>query len=81
MFYFIDNQAAPNGHHEVHSVGCKRMPTDKAYLGNFEDAGQALIEARKDFWQSSCCETCVADKRMEAGTVRISMALPWALDR
>lgn len=81
MFYFIDNRATPNGQHEVHSVGCKRMPTDKAYLGNFEDAGQALIEARKDFWQSACCETCVADKRIETGTVRISMALPWALDR
>jgi hypothetical protein len=81
MFYFINNHAAENGNHEVHAVGCKRMPTDKAYLGNFENVGQALVEARKDFWQSSCCEACGGTQRTEHRPVRISMSVPWALER
>ena len=75
MFYFINNHATNNGNHQVHAQGCKRMPTDKAYLGNFDNAGPALIEARKDFWQSSHLRTLRAGKqRVEPRPVRISMA-------
>jgi hypothetical protein len=81
MFYFIDNHAAKNGNHEVHALGCKHMPSDKAYLGNFDNVGQALVEARKDFWQSASCEVCVGGHRQEHRTVRIGMSLPWALER
>jgi hypothetical protein len=81
MFYFINNHAAENGNHEVHAQGCKLMPSDKAYLGNFENVGQALVEARKDFWQSSSCSGCIGVHRNEHRPVRISMALPWALER
>lgn len=81
MFYFINNHATTNGNHEVHAQGCKLMPTDKAYLGNFENVSQALIEARKDFWQSSTCESCASKLRTDHRPVRISMALPWALER
>lgn len=61
--YFVNNFAQPNGDHEVHRVGCVRMPTDKRYLGNFLAVGEALIESRKDFWQSSGCLSCARDFR------------------
>ena len=59
--FFINNHAADDGNHEVHRVGCKRMPTDKAYLGNFEHVDEALMEARKEFWQSGGCERCARE--------------------
>ena len=54
--FFINNFSQPDGSHEVHLLGCNRMPSDKRYLGNFYSVSEALIEARKDFWQSSGCE-------------------------
>lgn len=59
--YFINNHAQPNGDHEVHKVGCVRMPADKRYLGNYEYVGEAMLEARKEFWQSSGCMACARD--------------------
>jgi len=56
--YFINNHAQPNGDHEVHSVGCRQMPPDKRYLGNFDSLPEAMMEARKEFWRSSHCVTC-----------------------
>ena len=63
--YFIDNHEADCGTHRVHALGCKHMPTDKRYLGNFFDAGEALMEARKEFWRSSGCEACVREAHIE----------------
>jgi hypothetical protein len=76
--FFINNHAADDGNHQVHRLGCKRMPTDKAYLGNFENTGEALMEARKDFWHSATCEHCVAGVRVEPRPVRIGGVLIWA---
>jgi hypothetical protein len=59
--FFINNFAQPDGSHEVHLVGCNRMPPDKRYLGNFYSVAEALIEARKDFWQSNGCERCARE--------------------
>jgi hypothetical protein len=59
--FFINNFSQPDGSHEVHLVGCKRMPPDKRYLGNFDTVAEALIEARKEFWQSSGCERCARE--------------------
>jgi len=56
--FFIDNYPQPDGTHEVHCVGCKRMPADKRYLGNYTNVADALMEGRKDFWQASGCEHC-----------------------
>ena len=56
--YFINNHAQPNGDHEVHAVGCRQMPADKRYLGNFDTLPEAMMEARKEFWQSSNCISC-----------------------
>ena len=59
--FFINNFAQADGSHEVHLLGCKRMPTDKRYLGNFYSVSEALIEARKEFWQSGGCERCARE--------------------
>jgi len=76
--YFINNHATDDGDHEVHALGCRRMPTDKAYLGNFENVSEALIEARKDFWQSSCCKACAAGVNEEPRPLRIGNVLIWS---
>lgn len=68
--YFINNHAVDDGSHEVHALGCKRMPMDKRYLGNFYDAGEALMEARKEFWQSSGCPACVDEPHVEVHMTR-----------
>jgi hypothetical protein len=60
--FFINNFPQPDGNHEVHLVGCKRMPADKRYLGNYYSVSEALIEARKDFWQPSGCERCAREQ-------------------
>jgi len=59
--FFINNHPEPDGTHEVHLVGCKRMPSDKRYLGNFYSVSEALIEARQEFWQSGGCERCARE--------------------
>jgi hypothetical protein len=69
--YFINNHGANDGAHEVHLVGCKQMPVDKAYLGNFEHVGEALVEARKDFWQSRGCLSCAREYRTEYRAVLV----------
>ena len=71
--FFINNHPQPDGSHEVHLVGCNRMPTDKRYLGNFYSVSEALIEARQEFWQSSGCERCARELPLTAagGTHRI----------
>ncbi|MEJ0088006.1 MAG: hypothetical protein WDO72_20255 [Pseudomonadota bacterium] len=66
--YFVNNAALPDGNHEVHAMGCSGMPVDKRYLGNFEDSTQAIIEARKDFWQASSCGKCGHSRRIDATT-------------
>ena len=69
--FFIDNFPQPDGNHEVHLVGCKRMPTDKRYLGNYCSASEALIEARKEFWTSSGCERCAREQPVTSSIGRI----------
>ena len=69
--YFVDNSTQPDGTHEVHAVGCKRMAIDKQYLGDFLTCEQATIEARKQFWTTGSCVRCM-DTLNEAETVRIA---------
>ena len=59
--FFINNFARADGSHEVHRLGCTKMPPDKRYLGNFYSVSEALIEARKEFWQSGGCERCARE--------------------
>lgn len=68
--YFIDNEASTEGNHEVHALGCKRMPSDKRYLGNYDFVCEAMVEARKEFWQSSSCERCAPTRVPGEDTIR-----------
>jgi hypothetical protein len=56
--YFVDNRAQPDGAHEVHAVGCKRMAPDKAYLGDYMSCEVAVLEARKEYWHIAGCLRC-----------------------
>ncbi len=74
--YFINNHAQSNGDHEVHAAGCSKMPVDKGYLGHFECIGEALMEARKDFWQSATCLRCAGGDAAAIDTVRAIRVAP-----
>jgi hypothetical protein len=63
--YFVDNREQPDGAHEVHAVGCKRMASDKQYLGDFLSCEQAVLEARKAFWQTASCMRCMTERMPE----------------
>jgi hypothetical protein len=69
--YFVDNRAQPDGAHEVHAVGCKRMASDKAYLGDYFSCEQAVLEARKTFWYIAGCVRCMTESD-PAATVRVA---------
>ena len=68
--YFVDNLAESDGTHGVHAAGCARLPNDKRYLGNFYNVSEALIEARKDFWQLRGCEKCAHGDTAATDTVK-----------
>ncbi len=76
--YFITNHAAVDGNPEVHALGCRHMPTDKAYLVNFGHANEALVEGRQDFWQSSTCKSCAAGVPGAPRALRIGNVLIWS---
>jgi hypothetical protein len=68
--YFVDNLADPEGSHGVHAAGCTNLPVDKRYLGNFYNVDDALMEARKDFWQLRGCVKCAHGDTAATDTVR-----------
>ena len=59
--YFVDNRTQPDGAHEVHAVGCKRMAPDKQYLGDFMTCEQAVFEARQVYWHIGGCARCMEE--------------------
>jgi hypothetical protein len=69
--YFVDNRSQPDGAHEVHAVGCKRMANDKQYLGDFFSCEVAVLEARKTFWQTASCVRCM-DPLTASETARLA---------
>lgn len=75
--YFVNNAPTVHGVHMVHHVSCFRLPVDKRYLGNFGDVREALMEARKEFWQSGGCESCTHGPA-DQDTIPIEqLSLPW----
>jgi hypothetical protein len=68
--YFVDNLASADGTHGVHAAGCANLPMDKRYLGNFYNVDEALMEARKDFWQLRGCVKCAHGDTAATDTVR-----------
>jgi hypothetical protein len=70
--YFVDNSTQPDGAHEVHAVGCRRMAIDKQYLGDFLSCESAVIEARKQFWTTAPCVRCMDVGLSTAETARVA---------
>ena len=56
--YYVNNKAQNNGDHEVHKSGCSFMPSDKQYLGYFNNCKDAVKEAKKTYTQSNGCYYC-----------------------
>ena len=47
--YFVNRNEQPNGDHEVHGYGCRRLPgvRNRIYVGYFNSCHDAVIEARE----------------------------------
>lgn len=58
--YWVNNRtnSNPNNNHEVHKEGCRYMPSDKTYLGEFLSCHGALAEARKHHRKVDGCAIC-----------------------
>ncbi len=58
--YYVNQNAQPNGDHEVHREGCDYMPFEhnRTYLGNFESCAPAVREAKKIYATSDGCKIC-----------------------
>lgn len=60
--YYVNDNAQPNGDHEVHKDGCGwlAMAISKSYLGYYSTCGEAVIVAKRKYWQSNGCAYCSA---------------------
>lgn len=62
MKYYVNNKAQSNGDHEVHTASCKYLPSDRKYLGEFNNCNDAVKEAKKTFLNVDgcywCCNSC-----------------------
>lgn len=56
--YYVNKVAQANGDHEVHVEGCKYMPSDRIYLGEFINCQDAIKEAKRHFKQTNGCYYC-----------------------
>jgi hypothetical protein len=56
--YYVNNNAQPNGDHEVHQEGCIWMPQNRTYLGEFSNCKPAVEAAKKYHRQVNGCRTC-----------------------
>ena len=72
--YFVDNNTQIDGVHEVHAAGCKRMATDRRYLGDFLTCEQASFVARTEYWETTACVRCM-DPLSPAETARLAQLL------
>jgi hypothetical protein len=60
--YYVNNNAQPNGDHEVHREDCTFLPADRTYLGDFSSCFPA-VEKAKTIYRSAdgcyhCCREC-----------------------
>lgn len=56
--YFVNQDAQPNGDHEVHKAGCNWMPRYKLALGRHSGCHSAVQAARRHYSQSDGCAFC-----------------------
>jgi hypothetical protein len=76
--FFVDNQIADTGEHTIHAQGCTHMAMDKQYLGRFDSASYAHMEARKTFWRTTRCEFCCFEvsAMSHGGDSRFDITMP-----
>lgn len=58
--YYVNQNAQPNGDHEVHTQDCRYLPSvgNRKYLGQYSDCKPAVAEAKKTYSKSNGCKTC-----------------------
>lgn len=58
--YYVNNNAQPNGDHEVHEGDCSFLPAseNRMYLGEFPYCSAAVAEARRYYVQVNGCYYC-----------------------
>lgn len=59
--YYVNNNAQPNGDHEVHKEGCTWMPASKTDLGNHDSCHTAVRAAKAIYPTANGCKTCSND--------------------
>lgn len=60
--YHVNQNAQPNGDHEVHEDGCGRQasPANRTSLGYHADCHAAVRQARQHYAQVNGCYYCCA---------------------
>jgi len=60
MKYYVNQNAQPNGDHEVHTENCQYLPssTNRKYLGDYSSCKPAVDEAKKTYSTANGCKTC-----------------------
>jgi len=58
--YYVNQNAQPNGDHEVHTTGCSFLPEteNRIYLGDFSSCRPAVREASKHYRKVDGCKFC-----------------------
>ena len=58
--YYVNDNAQPNGDHEVHRSDCSRLPAseNRIYLGDFTSCGLAVTQAKTLYTQVNGCFYC-----------------------
>ncbi|MBA9072735.1 hypothetical protein GGR22_000861 [Flavobacterium gossypii] len=58
--YYVNNNAQPNGDHEVHKDGCSylKLASSTKYLGLFSNCKDAVAESKKTYTKSNGCYYC-----------------------
>lgn len=59
--YYVNNNTDNRGDHEVHKVGCHVMPSNKTYLGEFNNCWEAVAKAKQSFIQVNGCIHCARE--------------------
>ncbi|HET7436704.1 MAG TPA: hypothetical protein VFN10_18490 [Thermoanaerobaculia bacterium] len=56
--YYVNNGTDSNNDHEVHKEPCDKMPSDRKYLGEFDNCQDAVKEAKKTYTKVNGCYYC-----------------------
>jgi hypothetical protein len=60
-YYYVNQNAQPNGDHEVHKQDCRFLPENRTYLGDFDNCRDAVHEAKKHYSQVNGCRFCATE--------------------